>query len=106
LGEMDGIIVTGEVESPADYISKAALCIDPVQAGAGMQNKMVEFMAMGKPIVATTVANEGIGAEPEAHVVLADGPEDMAEEILKLFSEPDRAAAIGAAARRFVEQNW
>jgi polysaccharide biosynthesis protein PslH len=106
LGEMEGVMVTGEVENPADYISKAALCIDPVQAGAGMQNKMVEFMAMGKPIVATTVANEGIGAEPGAHVVLADEAEDMATEILKLFAEPDRAAAIGAAARKFVEQNW
>ena len=106
LGELDGIIVTGEVENPADYISKAALCIDPVQAGAGMQNKMVEFMAMGKPIVATTVANEGIGAEPGAHVVLADEPEDMAKEILQLFAEPDRATAIGAAARKFVEENW
>jgi glycosyltransferase involved in cell wall biosynthesis len=103
---MDGITVTAEVENPADYISRAALCIDPVQAGAGMQNKMVEFMAMGKPIVATTVANEGIGAEPGNHVVLADDPEDMATEILNLFAEPDRAATIGAAARKFVEQNW
>ncbi len=106
LGEMDGITVTGEVENPADYISRVAICIDPVQAGAGMQNKMVEFMAMGKPIVATTVANEGIGAEPGNHVVLADDPEDMATEILNLFAEPDRAATIGAAARKFVEQNW
>ena len=106
LGQMEGITVTGEVENPADYISKAALCIDPVQAGAGMQNKMVEFMAMGKPIVATTVANEGIGAEPGAHVILADAAEDMAKEILELFADPDRAATIGAAARQFVEQNW
>jgi len=106
LGEMEGITVTGEVENPADYISKAALCIDPVQAGAGMQNKMVEFMAMGKPIVATTVANEGIGAEPDAHVILADEPEAMAKEILELFADPDRAATIGAAARKFVEKNW
>ncbi|MBK20664.1 MAG: glycosyl transferase family 1 [Rhodospirillaceae bacterium] len=106
LGEMDGVTVTGEVENPADYISRAAICIDPVQAGAGMQNKMVEFMAMGKPIVATTVANEGIGAQPGDHVILADEPDEMAKEILALFSDPARAAAVGSAARKFVEQHW
>jgi len=63
-------------------------------------------MAMGKPIVATTLANEGIGAEPGAHVVLADEPGDMAKEILQLFAEPDRATSTGAAARKFVEENW
>ena len=101
-----GISVTGEVREPADHIARAAICIDPVQAGAGMQNKLIEFMAMQKPIVATTVANEGIGAEPDDHLVLADEPADMAAAILQLFADPDRAARMGAAARAFVQANW
>jgi glycosyltransferase involved in cell wall biosynthesis len=102
----DGITVTGEVKEPADHIARAAVCIDPVQAGAGMQNKLIEFMAMQKPIVATTVANEGIGATPDEHLILADEPSSMATAILDLFSDPDRAARMAAAARSFVQENW
>jgi polysaccharide biosynthesis protein PslH len=106
LADQPGIIVTGEVREPADYIARAAICIDPVQAGAGMQNKLIEFMAMGKPIVATTIANEGIGATPGLHLVLADEPRAMADEILLLFDDSDRAEAMGKAARLFVEESW
>ncbi len=106
LARHDGISVTGEVRDPADHIARAAVCIDPVQAGAGMQNKLIEFMAMQKPIVATTVANEGIGALPDDHLILADDPADMAAAVLDLFAEPDRAARMGAAARSFVQETW
>ena len=106
LGNRDGIKVTGEVPDPADWLARAQICIDPVQAGAGMQNKLIEFMAMAKPVVATTVANAGIGAEPGRHLVLADDPKAMADAVLALFADPARRAAMGAAARRFVEDNW
>ena len=56
LAERPGIVVTGEVRDPADYIAPAAICIDPVQAGAGMQNKLIEFMAVAKPVVATKIS--------------------------------------------------
>lgn len=106
LARHDGITVTGEVADPADHIAQAAVCIDPVRAGAGMQNKLIEFMAMAKPVVATTVANEGIGATPDEHLVLADTPDEMASAILALFADSSRATALGVAARSFVQQNW
>lgn len=106
LASRAGITVTGEVPDPADWLAKAEICIDPVQAGAGMQNKLIEFMAMAKPVVATTVANAGIGAEPGRHLVLADAPKAMADAVLALFADPARRAAIGEAARRFVADNW
>jgi glycosyltransferase involved in cell wall biosynthesis len=61
---------------------------------------------MEKPVVATTVANEGIGAIPGEHLILTDRPADMAAEILALFDDTARAAALGRAARRFVERHW
>jgi glycosyltransferase involved in cell wall biosynthesis len=106
LASRAGITVTGEVPDPADWLAKAEICIDPVQAGAGMQNKLIEFMAMAKPVVATTVANAGIGAEPGRHLVLADEPKAMADAVLALFADAGRRAAMGEAARRFVADNW
>jgi len=106
LARLDGVTVTGEVRDPADWLARAAVCIDPVEAGAGMQNKLIEYMAMGKPVVATTVANEGIGATPGEHLVLADEPDAMAREILALFGDAGRRAGIGQAARAFVVRNW
>ena len=106
LAKLDGVTVTGEVRDPADWLARAAVCIDPVEAGAGMQNKLIEYMAMGKPVVATTVANEGIGATPGRDLVLADEPAAMAREILALFADDARRAEIGRAARDFVVENW
>jgi len=104
LASHDCISVIGEVRDPADHIAPAAVCIGPVQARAGMLNKLIEFRAMQKPIVATSVANDGIGATPDEHLILADEPADMAAAILDLFADPARAARMGAAARSFVEQ--
>ena len=106
LGRRDGIEVTGEVANPADYIARAQLCINPVQAGAGMQNKLIEFLAMAKPVVATSVANEGIGARPGEHLMIADSPAVFAAAIQNLLGNSARAASLGTAARRFVEETW
>ncbi len=87
-------------------MARAAVCVDPVQAGAGMQNKLLEYLAMGKAVVATTVANEGIGATPGEHLVIADSPGDIADGIVKLCEDAGRRAAFGEAARGFIETRW
>ena len=106
LARRAGIEVTGEVADPATHIARAAVCVNPVRAAAGMQNKLIEYMAMAKPVVATTVANEGIGAAPDAEIAIADGEKDFAAAILALFADPGRAARMGRAARAFVEAGW
>lgn len=106
LAKRDGITVTGEVSEPADWLARAAVCIDPVQAAAGMQNKMLEFMAMAKPVVAMPEANEGIGAVPGTHFVAAQTADEFADAVLALLADPERSAAIGKAARAFVEAHW
>ncbi|HEX2527210.1 MAG TPA: glycosyltransferase [Geminicoccus sp.] len=106
LGSRPGITVTGEVPDPADYIARAAVCVNPVMAGAGMQNKLLEFLAMAKPTVATTVANEGIRATPGEHLIIADKPDDFAREVVALLKDEARASELGQAARRYVEQHW
>jgi polysaccharide biosynthesis protein PslH len=106
MAAQDGIEVTGEVPNPADYIVRATVCINPVRAAAGMQNKLLEYLAMGKPAVTTFVANEGIGAIPGKHLLIADSPGDFADYIALLFNNPELRNSLGQAARTFIEANW
>ena len=106
LGVQPGIMVTGEVPNPADYIGQATLCVNPMQAGAGMQNKLLEYMAMAKAVVATTVANEGIGALRDREILIADDPEEFAASVVSLLHDPERRKRLGEAARARVTRDW
>jgi len=101
----DGIVVTGTVPDVGAIIRSAAVCINPMLAAGGMQNKLVEYMASGKAIVATSVANEGIQS-PLNSLVIADAPADFSEAVVSLLSDPTRGRNLGAAARAFVVQHW
>ena len=101
-----GIAVTGEVYDPADFIAAAAVCVNPMQAGAGMQNKLLEYLAMAKPVVATSIANEGIGARPGEDLEIADDPADFAAAVVALFSNAERRQQLGQAARRYALRAW
>ena len=101
-----GITVTGTVAEPADWLARATVCVAPMRAAAGLQNKILEAFAMGRPVVATTIANEGIGAQHRCELLLADDPETFASSVLELFADADLRARLGAAARRFVEDRW
>ena len=106
LGKRPGITVTGEVSNPADYIGRAAVCVNPMQAGAGMQNKLLEYFSMGKAVVATSVANEGIRARPGKEIVIADDVSEFSAAIVTLLRDPLRRAKIGQAARAYVQEKW
>ena len=102
----DGVTVTGTVEEPADWIAKAEVCVAPIRAAAGLQNKLLEALAMGRAVVATPEANEGIGAGPGRDLLLAGEPRAFARAVLDLLADPGRRADLGAAGRRFVEERW
>ncbi|MCW1843759.1 glycosyltransferase family 4 protein [Prosthecomicrobium hirschii] len=105
LAKVAGVTVTGTVPDPALLIAEAAVCVNPMQAGGGMQNKLIEFMGSAKAIVATSVANEGIGA-PSDCLVVADAPRDFARAVLDLLADPARAADLGRRAREHVLERW
>jgi glycosyltransferase involved in cell wall biosynthesis len=102
----DGIVVTGTVDEPADWLARATVCVAPIRAAAGLQNKLLEALAMGKAMVATPEANEGIRARSEQDLVIAETPEAFAAAILKLLAEPARRQVLGRSGRAFVEENW
>jgi glycosyltransferase involved in cell wall biosynthesis len=101
-----GIVVTGTVDDPADWMAKAAVCVAPIRAAAGLQNKVLEALAMGKAMVATSAANEGIGAVPGRDLLITDEPAAFAQALLDLLADPAHAARLGTAARAFIEAGW
>jgi glycosyltransferase involved in cell wall biosynthesis len=73
-------------------------------SGTGLKNKVLEAMAAGLPVVATSRAMNGIGAG--AGVVIADTPEAMATAVIELLRDPARRAALGAAGRARVVEDF
>lgn len=101
----DGIVVTGTVPDVGTYIRSAAVCVAPIRAAGGMQNKIIEYMASAKALVATTIANEGIMAPAET-LSIADTADEFAAEVISLLSDASRAQELGRRARNYVLANW
>ena len=104
LAQLPGVEVTGFVEDIRAYYARAAVCVVPLRIARGIQNKVLEAMAMGRAVVATAAAGASLGARPGREIVIADGAENMAAQVVGLLRDPARAAAVGIAARRFVER--
>lgn len=101
----NAIWVTGTVRDVGELIRSASVCINPMLAAGGMQNKLIEYMASAKAVVATSVANEGILAPPDC-IRIADDARAFASEVVRLLTAPDEAAALGLRAREFVLSKW
>lgn len=102
----DGIVVTGTVADVRPYIAHAAICVAPLRIARGIQNKVLEAMAMAKTVIASPQAKEGITAETGREIILAEDAAAFIAQIAAQLSSPD--VTLGLAARRRVEQfyNW
>ena len=102
LGKLPGVIVTGTVPDVRPYLAHAAVSVAPLRVARGVQNKVLEAMAMALPVVVSPQALEGIDASPGAEVVLADGAEAFAQAVTHVLGEDD--LALRARARERVER--
>jgi glycosyltransferase involved in cell wall biosynthesis len=98
LAALPGVIVTGEVADVRPWLAAAAVVVVPLAIARGIQNKLLEAMAMGRPVVASPAGFAGIDARPGRDLLVADSA-DQAEAIIGLLGDASRAAAIGQAAR-------
>ena len=94
-----GVTVTGEVPDVRPWLAAADVVVAPLLLARGVQNKLLEAMAMARPVVASAAAAEGIDARPGEHLLVADDAPAMAEAVARLFDDPDSAAVMGRAAR-------
>jgi len=105
LSNNNGIKVTGYVPDTREYFRKATLAVAPLRIARGIQNKILEPMAMGIPVVGTSGAMRGIQATPADGIRVADDPEDFAQEVLCLMRDPMLRHKCSVHARRYVENH-
>ena len=105
LQENRAITVTGYVEFILPYLQKATIAVAPIQYGAGIQNKVLEAMACGTPVVSTPKAVSAINVKSEEEIFLGATPEAFAQAVLRLLNNPQLCQRVGKAGQNFVEQN-
>ncbi len=103
LADIPGVVVTGTVPDVRPYYGRAAVCVAPLRIGRGVQNKVLQSMAMGVPVVASSVAQRGLEAVPGKHLYVEDEPAAVADCVVSLLTSPAAAAAMGLQGRAFVE---
>lgn len=97
------VVVTGEVAAMEEYIQGAAVAVAPLLYGAGIQNKVLEAMACGTPVVASPQASQSLAAVAERDYLGAATAADFGAAILALLQSPVYRQEVGCAGRRFVE---
>lgn len=95
----NGISVTGRVPDVRPFVEGAALVVAPMRIARGVQNKVLEAMAVGKAVVSTPAGLEGIDATIGTEAIAAASPDGFAREIIRLAEDEGAAKKIGAAAR-------
>ena len=104
--DSENLVVEGEVLDAMEFMNSKAIMIVPILSGSGMRVKILEGMAMGKCIIATTMAAEGIECEHGKDILIADTPDEFYRSILQCITHPTKWKEIGSNARKSVEKNY
>jgi sugar transferase (PEP-CTERM/EpsH1 system associated) len=99
LGKIPGVLVTGTVKDVRPLVQRAALTIAPLLIARGTQNKILESMAMGVPVVASALAARGVDAEPGRELLTADSAQEFATTVLRVLQDPAERRRLAEAAR-------
>jgi glycosyltransferase involved in cell wall biosynthesis len=106
LGERSGVVVTGAVPDVRPYYARAAVCVAPLRIGRGIQNKVLQGMAMGLPVVSSPLSARGVRGEPGLHFEVAEFAADFASHVVQLLQRPETRRELGRAGRACVEAHY
>jgi sugar transferase (PEP-CTERM/EpsH1 system associated) len=99
LGELPGVTVTGSVPDVRPHVRASALMVAPLAIARGTQNKILEAMAMGVPVVTSPAAAGGVDAERDSHLLVADSADGIAQAILRIVENPAERERLAVAGR-------
>jgi glycosyltransferase involved in cell wall biosynthesis len=102
-----GVAVEGEVPDATEFLRSGAILVVPLLSGSGVRVKIVEAMAQGRAVVATSRAAEGLGgAVPGEHLLVGDGAEGLATALVLALGDGALVARLGKAAWRFASERF
>jgi sugar transferase (PEP-CTERM/EpsH1 system associated) len=104
LSKIPGISVTGHVPDVRPHVMDAALAVAPLRIARGTQNKILQFLAMGVPVVTTPQAAKGVAADSGRHFLVADGSAPFARQVLRLLQDPALRESLSVAGRQPLEE--
>ena len=102
----DGIEVTGWVKETQPWFDRAAVAIAPLRLARGIQNKVLEAMSMGVPVVATPQAAQGLGSIDAETLTVAQNEHAITDAVIRFLEDPATARATGSRAARFVRTHF
>jgi glycosyltransferase involved in cell wall biosynthesis len=105
LDRIDGVHVTGRVPDMRPYFAHADVSVVPMRIARGIQNKVLEAMAMAKPTVTTQHSLDGIDAMPDKDLLLANEVEEFVECVLRCLSDPE-TKLLGKNARNVIVESY
>jgi glycosyltransferase involved in cell wall biosynthesis len=105
LAEVPGVEVIGQVPDVRPYLARSAVAVVPLRLARGVQNKVLEALALRKATVASPQSLAGLKAEPGVHLLSASSPQEWIEAVLRLKKNPALRQQLGRAGRRYVEEN-
>ena len=100
------VIVTGWVDDISEIYCSSRLFIAPMIVNTGLQNKLLEAMACKIPSITTTLANNALGARHDQEILIADSAQELAQCILQLVEEKDKAIRLGENGSKYVKENF
>ena len=108
LNELPGVTVTGTVDDIRKHVQSCEVMVAPLVIARGTQNKILEGMAMGLPVISSHLAARGVDAVVGEHILAATTPKEYADEIVGIFDNPDKRVKLAKAGRERVlsHHNW
>jgi len=100
------VVISADVPDIRPYMRHASVAVAPLKVARGVQNKILEAMAMGVPLVSTTVGCEGLNVRHGEHLLVADTPEAFSAAVVETLQSEDLARAMGEAGRDHVERGF
>jgi sugar transferase (PEP-CTERM/EpsH1 system associated) len=102
----ENVTITGWVENIRDCYAKSKIFVAPMQIGTGLQNKLLEAMAMKLPCVSSGLANNALHASEDTEILIGYSPQDYAAKIINLLDNPQIYQKIAEGGYRFVHENY
>ena len=103
LGDQPGLEIVADPPEVLPYLEQASVVVLPLRAGGGSRLKLIEAMALGRPVVSTTKGAEGFPVRHDRELLLADGPAEIAAAVTRVYRDPALAHRLATAGRAFAQ---